>query len=286
MGNERARKNGRLFRGAMVAALATTAVSAVGLHALTPAASATPTPVVDVPQLDVPLLDVIGHRAGFAARPENTMSAIKHAVKLGADAVELDVVFTKDGGKAVFHDLTLDRTTTCTGRVDALTWKKLRKCDAGIKAGPQFAGERIPSLNQALRALKKSDLTVYIHVRDTKNAAQAASILRAVKNNGMNNSRTVIFAGKGKVLRKLDGAGAKPRNMGQLFTDPKGWDAPYKTLVPYRTPITRELVDAAHAKGKKVVAVENYPLDLTKLDGLGLDGYMANDLAGALNILR
>lgn len=272
----------RLVRGVVATAVATATISTLSVQSLT----AAPALAASNQTGDARILDVIGHRAGFEARPENTMSAIRHAISLGVDAVELDMVFTRDGAKAIFHDLTLDRTTTCTGAVDAKTWKQLRLCDAGVKFGRKFAGERIPSLDRALQKLRKSNLTVYIHVRDVKNTAQAKSILRAVKKNKMNNARTVIFAGKARILQRLDAVGAKPKNMGQLFSDASGWNSRYGTLVPYRTPITRNLVDRAHARGRRVVAVENYPLTPRTVDGLNLDGYMANDLGAAMKKWR
>jgi glycerophosphoryl diester phosphodiesterase len=51
---------------------------------------------------------VIGHRGASAARRENTVVAFRHAYALGADAVELDVRRTADGGLVVHHDAFLE----------------------------------------------------------------------------------------------------------------------------------------------------------------------------------
>ncbi len=52
---------------------------------------------------------VIAHR-GFSSRyPENTMAAIRAAIRLGVDMVEVDVQQTRDGELVVFHDYRLDR---------------------------------------------------------------------------------------------------------------------------------------------------------------------------------
>jgi glycerophosphoryl diester phosphodiesterase len=47
---------------------------------------------------------VVGHRGSRATHPENTIAAFEHAIRVGADAVELDVVVTTDGVLAVSHD--------------------------------------------------------------------------------------------------------------------------------------------------------------------------------------
>jgi len=46
----------------------------------------------------------IAHRGGAALKPENTLSAFRHALALGCDGAELDVQLTRDGKLAVFHD--------------------------------------------------------------------------------------------------------------------------------------------------------------------------------------
>ncbi len=49
-------------------------------------------------------MGVVGHRGARATHPENTLEAFRHAIGCGADAVELDVVVTRDGRLAVTHD--------------------------------------------------------------------------------------------------------------------------------------------------------------------------------------
>ncbi len=47
---------------------------------------------------------VVGHRGSRATHPENTLEGFRHAIDCGADAVELDIVVTRDGRLAVTHD--------------------------------------------------------------------------------------------------------------------------------------------------------------------------------------
>ena len=93
----------------------------------------------------------IAHR-GFSGRyPENTIAAFDAAVKLGYAWMELDVRRSADGVIVVMHDATVDRTTNGTGEVASLTWAELRALDAGSWKGAEFAGERIPTLEEVLQ---------------------------------------------------------------------------------------------------------------------------------------
>jgi glycerophosphoryl diester phosphodiesterase len=98
---------------------------------------------------------LIAHR-GFSGRyPENTLRAFREAMKLPVDGIELDIRRTRDGVLVVIHDETVDRTTFGSGRVSELTWDELRQLDAGAWKGEEFAGERIPRLDEVLELVNK-----------------------------------------------------------------------------------------------------------------------------------
>ncbi len=91
-----------------------------------------------------------GHRGANVAAPENTLAAFQKARELGADGIELDVMLCADGEPVVIHDFTVDRTTNGRGRVEELPLAQLKALDAGGWFGPEFAGERIPTLREVL----------------------------------------------------------------------------------------------------------------------------------------
>ena len=93
---------------------------------------------------------IIAHRGASAAAPENTLAAIARAADLGARSVELDVMLSADGVPVIIHDTDLARTTNGTGPVAALAFEQLARLDAGSWFGAAFAGERIPSLADAI----------------------------------------------------------------------------------------------------------------------------------------
>lgn len=120
---------------------------------------------------------VIAHR-GFSGRyPENTLKAFEEALKLPVDAVELDVRRTKDGVLVVIHDETVDRTTNGKGRVRDLTWDEIQKLDAGSWKGTEFAGERIPRLEEALQ-LVNGRVVVFLEIKEPDTAPQVVDTLR------------------------------------------------------------------------------------------------------------
>lgn len=110
---------------------------------------------------------IIAHRGSSKLAPENTMASFKEAFKHGATAIELDVHRTKDGHLVIMHDDTLDRTTTGRGRVGDFTLKELKELDAGSWFGPQFTGEKIPTLEEVLD-WAKGKVKVDIEVKNSR----------------------------------------------------------------------------------------------------------------------
>jgi glycerophosphoryl diester phosphodiesterase len=92
---------------------------------------------------------LIAHRGGGALAPENTLAGLRLAAREGWHAVEFDVMLCGDARPVLIHDETLDRTTDGRGRVAELSLAELARLDAGVRHGAAFAGERIPTLEQA-----------------------------------------------------------------------------------------------------------------------------------------
>jgi glycerophosphoryl diester phosphodiesterase len=95
---------------------------------------------------------IVGHRGNPEAAPENTIASILSAFAVGADFAEVDVRVSRDGVPVIFHDETLERTTNGRGALADHTLAQLKALDAGAWKGAAFAGERIPTLVEALQA--------------------------------------------------------------------------------------------------------------------------------------
>ncbi len=108
---------------------------------------------------------VIGHRGAAGHAPENTIAAIEKAARLGARWVEFDVKLTRDGELILFHDDTLERTTDGKGKVAETTLADIRGLDAGTWYQARFAGERVPTLDDALAALARLGLGANVEIK-------------------------------------------------------------------------------------------------------------------------
>ena len=108
---------------------------------------------------------VVAHRGASGYAPENTMAAFRRAVELGARFIETDLHLSRDAQLVAIHDNTLDRTTNGHGNVHDLTLAQLRELDAGSWYGPQFAGERIPTIEEIVRFAREADVVFYLEVK-------------------------------------------------------------------------------------------------------------------------
>lgn len=96
---------------------------------------------------------VVAHRGDWRNFPENSLAAIDNAIKMGVDAVELDVQRTKDSVLILMHDYTLDRTTTGKGRVSEVTYDSIRNLK--LKNGCAIKTiHDVPTLEEALEHAK------------------------------------------------------------------------------------------------------------------------------------
>jgi glycerophosphoryl diester phosphodiesterase len=114
------------------------------------------------PYLDGPYPRRYAHRGwhiGNLAGCENTLASFVHAVEQGYSYIELDVHASADGVPMVHHDVKLDRTTTATGPLAALTAEEL---DAVLVAGR----EPVPRLEAVLGALPDTRFTIELKSDD------------------------------------------------------------------------------------------------------------------------
>lgn len=83
-------------------------------------------------------MKIIAHRGASAERPENTLAAFERAIEIGVDAIECDLLMSREGRMVVRHDDLIRRGGRWVG-LGELTFEELQTLDVG-------GGERIPSL--------------------------------------------------------------------------------------------------------------------------------------------
>ena len=86
------------------------------------------------------------HRGASEYSPENTMSAFRMGLEMGANGIETDIQKTKDGLLVLFHDDTLERVVGVQGSVKDYTYEELLRFD--VKKGELT--DKIPLLEEFL----------------------------------------------------------------------------------------------------------------------------------------
>lgn len=149
-----------------VSPLAALAVAAVGCgRASVPAATGTV------------LTGVVAHRGASHEAPENTLAALTRAWALGAESCEIDVRVTADGAVVLMHDATTRRTAGVDRPVLGQTLAELQALDVGAWMAPRFAGERVPTLGEALATVPPGRM-LFVEVKT--GAADAEAIAAAI----------------------------------------------------------------------------------------------------------
>jgi glycerophosphoryl diester phosphodiesterase len=91
------------------------------------------------------------HRGFNTVAPENSLPAFGAAVAMGAQEIEFDLWFTKDGEVVSIHDPTLDRVSNGSGNVWEYTLSELRELDFGSVRGEAFSALKIPTFEDILK---------------------------------------------------------------------------------------------------------------------------------------
>jgi glycerophosphoryl diester phosphodiesterase len=115
---------------------------------------------------------IMGHRGAAGAAPENTLVGLRTAAEQGVLWVEFDVKLSSDGVPVLFHDDNLKRTTGCDAMIADTPLAKLRTFEAGAWLAPKFAGEPIPTLEEALVFLLETGLSPDIEIKPSEGKAE------------------------------------------------------------------------------------------------------------------
>lgn len=98
-------------------------------------------------------VQVIAHRGDWRDAPENSVLAVKEAIALGVDMVEVDLQMTKDSVVVIMHDGTIDRTTDGKGKPSDYTFAELRRFHLKNGLG-RVTPHMIPTLEEIMLAAR------------------------------------------------------------------------------------------------------------------------------------
>ena len=228
--------------------------------------------------LDNPV-EVTAHRGYSAVYPENTISAFKGAIQVGADWAELDVQQTADGEVIVMHDSNLKRTTGLDKEVWQVTWDEIKDLDNGSWFDKKYQTVRIPTLEEVLKVCRgKIHLNIEIkpsgHDKDLEE--QVAKLLKKYHMR----DTCVVSSLKYDSLRKIKQADDSIEtayitsvSYGN-FTDLEYADG-YSVE---STLLSKSFVNKAQKAGKQIyVWTVNSEERLEKVVGMGIDNVITDD---------
>ena len=120
-------------------------------------------------------IDVCHRGLATVNYPENTIPAFKNCSEESWKWVETDIRLTSDGVWVLLHDSSINRTarnadgTTLSNTVYIadITYQQALEYDFGIYAGQQFAGTKIPTLEEFLNYCNKARLYAVIEVKES-----------------------------------------------------------------------------------------------------------------------
>ncbi len=96
--------------------------------------------------------------------PMNSYEAIRYALEIGADGVEIDIDMTKDGVLVAFHQENLEDATNGTGKIYDHTWAELQ--DLRFKGVP-YSSYKLRTVDEILDHLPT--ISAYKYFFDCKN---------------------------------------------------------------------------------------------------------------------
>ena len=109
---------------------------------------------------------IIAHRGASYLAPENTLTAFKKAMEIGADGVEMDVQQTIDAGLVIHHDYMIDLHTYISGKIYDMTMGDLKELDFGSWKDAIFQDEKIATLQEAMELCRQMPgCTVHLELK-------------------------------------------------------------------------------------------------------------------------
>jgi glycerophosphoryl diester phosphodiesterase len=98
---------------------------------------------------------VFAHRGFGDLGPDNSLYAAERALDAGMDGVDMDGQLTRDSEIVIFHDLSVDRLTSSTGRVRDKTKDEMLALDLGPKYDSAVHWANVHTFEDFVRAVQR-----------------------------------------------------------------------------------------------------------------------------------
>lgn len=234
------------------------------------------------------MIKIQAHRGASKERPENTMSAFKRAIELGADGIELDVHLLCDGSLVVHHDNKLGRCENVEGSIYGLSKENIKSFSIGEKFSDEYKNEVIPYLYEVLELLKGNGLFLNVEIKaDSGFINQIADeVVRLLDEYNMVN-RCIISSFNHYILKEIKEQHPQYK-VGILYSS-SYYDVvhycmehKFDAIHPNFNEIDKKIVEKCHKNGILVnVWTVDLPEDLKKMLECGVDTVISNDVITA-----
>lgn len=239
---------------------------------------------------------VIAHRGARKYAPENSISAFRKAVELGLDGVELDVLCTSDGIPVVCHDDDLKRLSGEHVHIHRTPYSMLKEKDIGRLFNPFYAGERIPSLKEALDVFTGTNMLINIEVKSQphQHGHFMERVVDTIEASGLKPQITVSSF-KRNLLYRLGRIAPEIRRAQLLL--PRAFfflDAVFSASMlevhginPHVSKLSKGIMKFARKRNLSVITwTANRPEDIRRSIDMGVDGVITDEPALVKEMIR
>ena len=232
------------------------------------------------------LASITAHRGASRDAPENSLSAIRKAIELGADYAEIDVHITADGIPVVVHDEDFQRLAGDPRKPGAMTLEEVRSIDIGSRFDRTFAGERVPTLEEVIETAR-GEIKLNIELKPTKTDRERLAIAVAQLIAGKRFESDCFVTSLDRQAVQIAHSQNPRLRTGRIVSAAVGDVTRLDVdVLSVRTGmITDALLSRAHAAGREVHAwTIDDPVVMGELIDRGVDGIITNEPALALAV--
>lgn len=222
---------------------------------------------------------VVGHKGAADIAPENTFASLDSCIRYDVEFMELDVMTSMDGVFYVIDRDDLSLKTDGEGLLSECLSSYVDGLDAGIKHGPQWAGQPVPRLEAMLEYVKPYKTRLLLDI----DSCNVKSLVALIKRTGSEDK--ILFTTKNDWMmeefikewpdnRNLQAYTKKVEDIDRIISlfHPEYFAMKFKYL-------NQEIVDYLHSRGLKVFSIVMDPDEDERTPGWEEEINRANKLS-------